>query len=109
MLAAVIHAHGGPETIQAEAFPRPEPGPGEARIRVHATSLNRLDLWARSGPPVKIFPWSEPDFPLISGSDCAGVVDAVGEGVSDVAPGDRVIKEYGFTVENVVSKVKAML
>ena len=91
MMAAVIHQHGGPETIAYEAFPRPEPGPGEALIRVRATSINRLDLWARSGPPVKIFPWTEPDFPLISGSDCAGEVAAVGDGVTNVRPGDRVV------------------
>jgi NADPH2:quinone reductase len=97
MLAAVIHRHGGPESIHAEAFPRPEPGPGEALIQVHATSLNRLDLWARSGPPVKIFPWAEPEFPLISGSDCAGVVAEVGVGVTNVAPGDRVVLYPGLS------------
>ena len=78
MMAAVIREHGGPDTIRYEEMRRPTPGPGEALIRVHATALNRLDLWARSGPPVKIFPWTEPDFPLISGSDCAGVVAEVG-------------------------------
>lgn len=97
MQAAVIHRHGGPESIHAEAFPRPEPGPGEVLIRVHATSLNRLDLWARSGPPVKIFPWAEPEFPLISGSDCAGVVAEIGQGVTNVAPGDRVILYPGLS------------
>jgi NADPH:quinone reductase-like Zn-dependent oxidoreductase len=91
MRAVVIHQHGGPEVLSYEEVPRPEPGPGEALIRVRATSLNRLDLWARSGPPVKIFPWTEPDFPIISGSDCAGEVAAVGASVSNVQPGDRVV------------------
>ena len=91
MMAAVIREHGGPDTIRYEEMRRPTPGPGEALIRVHATALNRLDLWARSGPPVKIFPWTEPDFPLISGSDCAGVVAEVGAGVTAVQPGDRVV------------------
>ncbi len=91
MMAAVIHQHGGPESIAYEEFPRPTPGPGEALIRVRATSINRLDLWARSGPPVKIFPWAEPDFPLISGSDCAGEVAEIGAGVTNVHPGDRVV------------------
>jgi NADPH:quinone reductase-like Zn-dependent oxidoreductase len=91
MRAVVIHQHGGPEVLSYEEVPRPEPGPGEALIRVRATSLNRLDIWARSGPPVKIFPWKEPDFPIISGSDCAGEVAAVGPGVNNVQPGDRVV------------------
>jgi NADPH2:quinone reductase len=91
MRAVLIRQHGGPEVLSYEEMPRPEPGPGEALVRVRATSLNRLDLWARSGPPVKIFPWTEPDFPIISGSDCAGEVAAVGSGVSKVRPGDRVV------------------
>jgi NADPH:quinone reductase-like Zn-dependent oxidoreductase len=91
MRAVVIHRHGGPEVLSYEEVARPAPGPGEALIRVRATSLNRLDIWARSGPPVKIFPWTEPDFPIISGSDCAGEVTAVGPGVSNVQPGDRVV------------------
>lgn len=97
MMAAVIHEHGGPETIRYEAFPRPTPGPGQAVIRVHATSLNRLDLWARSGPPVKIYPWADPDFPIISGSDCAGEVAELGEGVTNVAVGDRVVLYPGLS------------
>ena len=51
MHAVVIHRHGGPEVLSYEEVPRPEPGPGQALVRVGATSLNRLDLWARSGPP----------------------------------------------------------
>lgn len=91
MYAAVIHRQGGPEVISYEEIARPEPGPGEALIRVRATSLNRLDLWARSGPPGPVFPWKEPDFPIISGSDCAGEVAAVGPGVTNVRPGQRVV------------------
>lgn len=91
MHAAVIHRHGGPEVLSYEEIPRPEPGPGEALIRVRATSINRLDLWARSGPPVPIFPWTEPDFPIISGSDCAGEVATLGPGVTNVHVGQRVV------------------
>jgi len=91
MHAVVIHRHGGPEVLSYEEVPRPAPGPGEALIRVRATALNRLDLWARSGPPGPVFPWKEPAFPIVSGSDCAGEVAAVGPGVGGVQPGERVV------------------
>lgn len=91
MRAVVIHRHGGPEVLSHEKVPRPAPGPGEALIRVRATSLNRLDLWARSGPPGPVFPWKDPAFPIISGGDAAGEVAAVGPGVTAVRPGARVV------------------
>ncbi|MDP9357224.1 MAG: alcohol dehydrogenase catalytic domain-containing protein [Chloroflexota bacterium] len=91
MHAVVVHRHGGPEVLSYEEVPRPKPGPGEVLIRVRATSLNRLDLWARSGPPGPVSPWKEPNFPIISGSDCAGEVAAVGPDVDGVRPGDRVV------------------
>lgn len=91
MRAVVIHRHGGPEVLSLEDVPRPDPGSGEALVRIRATSLNRLDLWARSGPPVPIFPWTEPDFPIISGSDGAGDVAAVGAGVDPGLVGQRVL------------------
>ena len=65
--ALVIHRHGGPDVRSHEEVTRPQPGPGEALIRIRATSLNRLDLWARGGPPGPVFPWKEPEFPIISG------------------------------------------
>ena len=91
MRAVVIHRHGGPEVLSYEEIPTPKPGPGEALLRVRATSLNRLDLWARSGPPEPIFPWPEETFPVISGSDCAGEVVAVGPGADEGLVGQRVI------------------
>ncbi len=63
----------------------PEPGYGEARVKIKAAALNRLDLWVRAG-------WRglELDFPHVVCADGAGVVDAVGEGVTTVAVGDPV-------------------
>ncbi len=72
MLAAVFHENGGPEVVSVEEVDRPEPAPGEARIRVEAASLNHLDLWVRRGLPIEI------PMPHIGGSDFAGTVDTVG-------------------------------
>ncbi|MBA2519280.1 MAG: zinc-binding dehydrogenase [Chloroflexia bacterium] len=91
MRAVVIHRHGGPDVLSYEAVPVPQPGPGEALIRVRATSLNRLDPRARSGPPEPVFPWPEGTFPIISGSDCAGDVIASGPGVDPKLLGQRVV------------------
>lgn len=86
MKAAVFYEHGARDVIRyADDLPVPEPGPGEARIRIHAAALNRLDLWVREG-------WKglHLDLPHVTGSDGAGMVDAVGDGVTSVAAGDRV-------------------
>jgi NADPH2:quinone reductase len=91
MRAAVIPFHGGPEVIQIQEIERPQPGRGEVLVRVAATSLNRLDLWARSGPPVEIFPWPKHTFPIISGSDCSGWIEAIGDEVDGLAPGQPVL------------------
>lgn len=86
MKAAVITGHGGLEVVQiVHDLPIPEPGAGEVRVAIHAAALNRLDLWVRLGwPGLKL------TMPHIMGADGAGVVDAVGPGVSQFAPGDRV-------------------
>ncbi len=86
MRAAVLKSHGGPEVVDyVEDLPLPEPGYGEARVKIKAAALNRLDLWVRAG-------WRglELDFPHVVCADGAGVVDALGEGVTTVAAGDRV-------------------
>jgi NADPH:quinone reductase-like Zn-dependent oxidoreductase len=83
--AALFHEHGGPEVVRVEDVPVPEPGAGQVRLRVVATAMNHLDLWVRRGLPI------ETTMPHIGGSDIAGVVDALGDGVDDVAPGARVV------------------
>lgn len=86
MKAAVITGHGGLEVVGIAAdLPVPEPGPGAVRIKIHAAALNRLDLWVRAG-----WPGLELALPHITCADGAGVVDAVGAGVTAYAPGDRV-------------------
>ena len=93
MRAAVFHEHGGPEVIRIQDVPVPAPGPGEVRVAVRAAALNHLDLWVRRGLPI------ETTMPHVGGSDVAGVVDAVGDGV-DWAPGTRVVADpslhYGW-------------
>jgi NADPH2:quinone reductase len=83
MHAVRIHAVGGPEVLQLEEVPQSEPGPGEALVRVEAIGVNFVDVYERSGP-------SHKPLPFIPGSEAAGVVDAVGDGVSEVRVGQRV-------------------
>jgi NADPH2:quinone reductase len=78
-----FHRIGGPEVLQWEEVDLAPPGPGEARVRHHAVGLNYIDTYHRSGLyPVQL--------PSGLGLEGAGVVEAVGEGVAEVAPGDRV-------------------
>ena len=87
MKAMIQHAHGGPEVLGFEDIPDPPVGETDVLIAVKATSLNRLDLLNRKGPPLL------PGFrlPHIAGMDVAGEIVAVGAGVSGLAPGDRVL------------------
>lgn len=93
MKAVVIREHGGIETLRLEDIPTPRPERGQVLVRVRAVALNNLDIWARSGPPGgrPVYPWGRLRLPLITGGDVAGVVEAVGPGVNDLAPGDRVV------------------
>ncbi len=86
MKAVLFHEHGGPEVLRYEEAPDPRPGPGEALVRVKACALNHLDIWIRQGIPAYTIP-----MPHISGCDVAGAVEAVGEGVAEWKPGDRVL------------------
>ena len=83
--AVRIHETGGPEVLRWEAIDVPDPGPGEALIRQTATGLNFIDVYFRTG----LYP--APSFPATIGNEGAGVVEAVGDGVTEVAVGDRVV------------------
>ena len=80
--AIQITAFGGPEQLQLVDLPVGEPGPGEIRIRHHACGLNFIDVYQRTGL------YASP-LPLTLGMEGAGVVEAVGAGVTHLAPGDR--------------------
>jgi NADPH:quinone reductase len=82
--AVRIHKYGGPEELRYEEVEVGEPGPGEARVLHTAIGLNFTDIHHRSGR----YPVAQ--FPHVIGMEAAGVVEAVGEGVSEVRPGDRV-------------------
>src|SRR5204862_2600699 len=72
-------------------LPDPVPGPGEARIALKAAALNHLDIWVREGLGAQI------PMPHVGGCDGAGVVDAVGPGVTSVKPGDPVMIAPGLS------------
>ncbi|WP_018636625.1 NADPH:quinone oxidoreductase family protein [Parafrankia elaeagni] len=85
MLAAVCREYGGPEVVRVEEFPTPVPGPGQVAVRVRAAAVNFSDVLLVAGEyQVKVPP------PFVPGSEYAGVVETLGEGVTGIAPGDRV-------------------
>lgn len=79
-----VHATGGPEALTYEDVDLPAPGKGEAHVRHTAIGVNFLDVYHRTG----LYP--QPSSPFVLGSEGAGVIVALGEGVSDLAVGDRV-------------------
>jgi NADPH:quinone reductase-like Zn-dependent oxidoreductase len=85
--AIVIDRFGGPEELHESQVPDPRPGAGRVRIRVEAIGVNPADGKVRSGA------MADPDtpMPLVPGIEAAGVVDVLGDGVSDVELGERVV------------------
>jgi NADPH2:quinone reductase len=103
--AAVCRAYGPPEVVRVEEMPVEEPGPGHVRVRVSAAAVNFPDVlivaddYQLSVPP-----------PFVPGSEFAGVVDAVGDGVDGVASGDRVFGTcmHGAFAESVAVPVASV-
>ena len=85
MKAIQVHEFGGPEVLKLGDVADPQPGPGELVIKVEAIGVNPVDTYIRAGSHAM-----RPAFPYVPGSDAAGSVEAVGEGVSAFQPGDRV-------------------
>ena len=78
----------GPEGVDVIERPDPEPGPGEATVDVAASAINRHDLWILEGDSAMV---DADDLPFVTGLDVSGTVDAVGDDVTEVEPGDRVV------------------
>jgi NADPH:quinone reductase-like Zn-dependent oxidoreductase len=90
--ALVMRATGGPEVLAREVIDLDEPSPRHVRVRVRAVAMNHLDLWVRRGLPHIRY-----EFPYRLGSDIAGEIDALGEGVKDWSVGDRVLVNPGLS------------
>jgi len=92
MKAIRVHAFGGPEQLKLEEIPTSKPAAGQVLVRVHAAGVNPYDTYMRAGTyPVK------PALPYTPGSDAAGVVEAIGDGVKKFKSGDRVFTANTLT------------
>ncbi|MBK8834386.1 MAG: quinone oxidoreductase [Anaerolineae bacterium] len=88
MRAMRFHEHGGPEVFRADEVPLPEPGPGQARVKLEAVGVNFIDIYHRMGTYKVALPFTP-------GQEGAGVVDALGAGVTGLRLGERVA--YAFS------------
>ena len=85
MKAIQVHRFGGPEVLELHEIATPKPGPGQVLVRVHAAGVNPYDTYMRNGTYAV-----KPELPYTPGSDAAGTVEAVVEGVNKVKASDRV-------------------
>ena len=85
MKAIRVHEFGGPEVLRFEETPTPKPAAGQVLVRVHAAGVNPYDTYMRSGTYA-----IKPPLPYTPGSDAAGTIEAIGDGVTGVKKGDRV-------------------
>jgi NADPH:quinone reductase len=111
MKAIVVHEFGGPEVLKLEEIPTPKPAAGQVLVRVHAVGVNPYDNYMRAGTYAV-----KPPLPYTPGSDGAGVIEAVGPGVTKVKQGDRVYMaktvsgayaEYALALESQVHPLPA--
>jgi NADPH2:quinone reductase len=113
MKAILVREFGGPEVLKLEEAPTPRPAPGQVLVRIHAVGVNPYDTYMRNGAYA-----IKPPLPYTPGSDGAGVVEALGEGVNKVKAGDRVYvaktvtgayAEYALTIESQVHPLPAKI
>jgi NADPH:quinone reductase len=113
MKAIVVHEFGGPEVLKYEETPTPRPGAGQVLVRVHAAGVNPYDTYMRSGTYA-----IKPPLPYTPGSDAAGDIEAVGDGVTKLKKGDRVYTartvsgayaEYALALESQVHPLPAKI
>ena len=106
-----FHETGAPEVLKIDDLPPQDPGPGEIRIRVHALGLNRAEAMFRAGRYLET-----PSLPSMLGYEAAGIVDAVGPGVTAFRPGQAVstvpafsMTQYGMYGDEVIAPVHAVV
>jgi NADPH:quinone reductase-like Zn-dependent oxidoreductase len=102
MRAVTYAEYGDPEVLQVTEVEAPDAGAGQVRIAVRAAGMNPIDWKVRSGMLASVMPAS---FPVTDGREAAGVVDAVGDGVGDVAAGDEV---FGFAVGGAAAELAVL-
>jgi NADPH:quinone reductase len=109
MKAIVVHQFGGPEVLKLEEIPTPKPAAGQVLVRIQAAGVNPYDTYMRAGTYA-----IKPPLPYTPGSDGAGVVEAISDGVKKVKPGDRVYTaktvsgayaEYALALEEQVHRL----
>jgi NADPH2:quinone reductase len=113
MKAILVREFGGPEQLKLEEIPIPRPATGQVLVRVHAAGVNPYDTYMRAGTYAV-----KPPLPYTPGSDAAGVVEAVGEGIKKIKAGDRVYTastvtgayaEYCLALENQVQPLPSSI
>ncbi|MBW4094696.1 MAG: quinone oxidoreductase [Acidobacteria bacterium] len=87
--AIVAQYSGGPEVLELQEVPLPEPGPGQLRVKVAAAGVNFIDTYQRSGA-------YQVNYPFTPGTEFAGTIDAVGDGVADFSVGQHVATAEGL-------------
>jgi len=109
MKAILVRQFGGPEVLKLEEVPTPQPAVGQVLVKIHAAGVNPADTYARTGNYAVL-----PPLPYTPGTDGAGVIDSVGEGVKKVKAGDRVYvaksisgtyAEYALALESQVYRL----